>query len=272
MRSTADEIVYGDDESEVVWLDGRRCVGDCGEACAQRSIDGVEVCDMFCVDPAFTEIVFSGKGGFGCRQDDAWHLAVCILADGVCKVKSAAKARRHNAVGCEGVDDKDVVPFAARGHDVRKEGIEDEAAEGEDEVGRYHQKKVQKCVPYADEEGTADRIVKERDEHPSKEACSDIEHGDLARSFFIVQLFGGDKTYDREHDARKREQEEQITEEIGICPTASAEPFQTADDSSARKEKQSDVGGAPFFLADRQYERDDADDGDDDESHECASF
>lgn len=196
VRGTADEVVYGDDETEVIGLDGRRCVGNSGETCAKRGAHGVEVCDVFRVDAAFTEIVLGGICGFGCRQDDTRHLSAYVSADGMYDLEATAKARRQDAIGRERVNDEDIVPFVARGHDVREEGVDDETAEGEHKIGGYHQDKVQTRVPYADEERPAERIVKERDEHPSEDARYDIEAGDLARSSFIVEFFGGNETYE----------------------------------------------------------------------------
>ena len=139
---STDEVVYGDDESEVVRLDGRGRIGDRGESRSEGAVDRVYIGDVFDINAAFGEVFLCGKCRLRCRQNDARHLSACVLADGLYKIKATTKTCRHDAVWCEGIDDEDIVPFVTRGHDVREECIDDETTEGEYEISGEHQYEV----------------------------------------------------------------------------------------------------------------------------------
>lgn len=108
----AGEVVGGDDESDVVWFDGARCVGECGQSCAQGFGGGVECGDVFGVDAAVGEVVTRGDGGLDVGEDDAGFAAHAVIESSD-EVKALTKACCHASVGGQGVGDEEVVPFSA---------------------------------------------------------------------------------------------------------------------------------------------------------------
>lgn len=75
-----------------------------------------------------------------------------------------------------------------------EEGVDDERGEGECEVDGDHERQVDECVCYADEERAARAVVEEGYEREREQAESEVDEDDVARRSAVVVFFARGKT------------------------------------------------------------------------------